>query len=150
MTHTTNKKGITMNSMNKLIAKLIGGVILLALGIFFVANAVTTVGADEIVVKQNLLDGQLQVWNEPGVHWQNFGKVTRYKKSAQYWLSAKEDEGKKTDDSIRVRFNDGAHGNVSGSLRYNLPTDPAKMIAIHSTYGSMAAIESRVGSSSGQ
>lgn len=96
--------------------------------------------ADELVVKQNLLDGQLQVWNTPGVHWQNFGKITRYKRSAQYWFSNHEDEGKKTDDSIKVRFNDGGHGNVSGSLRYNLPTDPAKMVLLHSTYSSMEAI----------
>lgn len=126
--------------MNKFIAKIVGGVVLLLLVVFFIANSVTTVGADEIVVKQNFLDGQLQVWNTPGVHWQNFGKVTRYKKSAQYWFSSHEDEGKKTDDSIKVRFNDGGHGNVSGSLRYNLPTDTNKMLLLHSTYGSMDAI----------
>lgn len=127
--------------MNKLIAKIVAGVVLLLLVVFFITNSVTTVGADEIVVKQNFFDGQLQVWNTPGVHWQNFGKITRYKKSAQYWFSAKEDEGKKTDDSIKVRFNDGGHGNISGSLRYTLPLDPAKMILLHSNYGSMAAIE---------
>lgn len=123
------------------IVKIVVGLILVGLLALFITNAVTTVGADEIVVKQNLLDGQLQVWNTPGVHWQNFGKITRYKKSAQYWFSAKDDEGKKDDDSIRVRFNDGGHGNISGSLRYNLPTDPQKMIMLHSTYGSMAAID---------
>jgi hypothetical protein len=126
--------------MNKFIAKIVAGVILLGLVVFFIANSVTTVGADEIVVKQNFFDGHLQVWNTPGVHWQNFGKITRYKKSSQYWFSSHEDEGKKTDDSIKVRFNDGGHGNVSGSLRYNLPLDPNKMILLHSTYGSMEAI----------
>lgn len=109
--------------------------------LFFIGNSVTTVGADEIVVKQNVFDGQLQVWNTPGVHWQNFGKLTRYKKSAQYWFSVKTDEGKTDDESIKVRFNDGGHGNVSGSLRYNLPTDLSKMILLHSTYGSMSAID---------
>jgi len=127
--------------MNKFIAKIVAGFLLLGLIVFFIANSVTTVDADEIVVKQNMLDGQLQVWNTPGVHWQNFGTVTRYKRSAQYWFSTHEDEGKKTDDSIKVRFNDGGHGNVSGSLRYNLPLDPAKMLSLHSTYKSMAAID---------
>lgn len=126
--------------MNTFIAKIVGGVVLLGMILFFIVNSVTTVGADEIVVKQNVLDGQLQVWTSPGVHWQNFGKVTRYKKSAQYWFSSHEDEGKKTDDSIKVRFNDGGHGNVSGSLRYSLPLDTNKMIFLHSTYGSMEAI----------
>jgi regulator of protease activity HflC (stomatin/prohibitin superfamily) len=126
--------------MSKFLVKIIAGVILLALTLFFISSSVTTVAADEIVVKQNFFDGQLQVWNTPGVHLPLFGKVTRYKKSSQFWFSAKEDEGKKTDDSIKVRFNDGGHGNVSGSLRYTLPTDSNKMILLHSTYGSMEAI----------
>jgi hypothetical protein len=67
--------------------------------------------------------------------------VTRYKRSAQLWFSAREDEGNKTDDSIKVRFNDGGHGNISGSLRYALPTDQNKMLTLHQTYHSMAAID---------
>lgn len=130
-----------MNKNTAFIAKIVAGFTLLGLLIFVIGNTVTTVGADEIVVKQNVVDGQLQVWNTPGVHLQNFGKVTRYKKSSQYWFSAREDEGKKTDDSIKVRFNDGGHGSISGSLRYQLPADPGKMIMLHSAYGSMAAIE---------
>jgi hypothetical protein len=125
----------------KLIAKMVFGVFLLLIGVLFISKSVTTVAADEIVVKQNFFDGKLQVWNTPGVHWQNFGKLTRYKKSAQYWFSAKVDEGKAEDNSIKVRFNDGGHGKVSGSLRYNLPLNANKMIMLHSTYSSMDAIE---------
>jgi hypothetical protein len=125
----------------QLIAKLVGGVVGLLLLITLVTNMLTTVGAGEIVVKQNFLDGQLQVWTTPGVHWQNFGKLTTYKRSDQYWFSSKEGEGKEADDAIKVRFNDGGHGTISGSLRYDLPTDEIKMLALHSTYGSMANIE---------
>jgi len=123
-----------------LIAKLVGGVVVLLVGIFIIANMATTVGADEIVIKQDLIGGQLHVWDSPGVHWQNFGTITRYKRSAQFWFSAREDEGKKTDDSIKVRFNDGGHGNISGSLRYMLPSDPNKMLELHRTFHSMEAI----------
>lgn len=130
-----------MDKNASFIAKIVAGLVLLGLTIFVIGNAVTTVGADEIIVKQNLLDGHLQVWSSPGVHWQNFGHITRYKKSAQYWFSARENEGKKIDESIKVRFNDGGHGSISGSLRYQLPLDPARMITLHSTYGSMPAIE---------
>jgi regulator of protease activity HflC (stomatin/prohibitin superfamily) len=129
------------NTLNRLLVKIGGGVLLLGVVIFFISNMVTTVHSDEIVVKQNFLDGHLQVWSEAGVKCECFGHLTHYKKSAQYWFSAKEDEGKKTDDSIKVRFNDGGHGQVSGSLRYNLPTDPRKMVLLHSTYGSMQAID---------
>jgi len=117
------------------------GFVVLLVGVILVVNMVTTVGADEICVKQDLVGGQLHVWDTSGVHWQNFGTVTRYKRSAQLWFSAKQDEGKPTDDSIKVRFNDGGHGNISGSLRYTLPTDPNKMIQLHQTYHSMEAID---------
>jgi hypothetical protein len=134
-----------MSSINQgltvLLLKLGAGILVLVFASVLISNTATTVGADEIVVKQNFLDGKLQVWNTPGVHLQNFGKVTRYKKSAQYWFSARSDEGRKEDDSIKVRFNDGGHGNVSGSLRYSLPQDEKKMTLLHSTYGSMAAID---------
>jgi len=129
------------SSMFGLLVKLGLGIGVLIVGIVLIANMVTTVGADEIVIKQDLIGGNLHVWNTPGVHWQNFGTITRYKRSAQFWFSAREDEGKKTDDSIKVRFNDGGHGNISGSLRYSLPADENKMLEIHKTFHSMRAID---------
>ena len=132
-------------NMTKLIMKLVGGVVVLILGIIFIANSVTTVAADEIVVKQNFFDGKLQVWASPGVQWQNFGRLTIYKRSAQYSFditpadpSVK--DAKPVDETIQVRFNDGGHGNVGGSLRFDLPTDETKMLKLHSTYHSMEAI----------
>lgn len=128
-------------SLAGLLFKVGAGVAALVIGLIVVLNMVTTVNADEIVVKQDLIGGQLHVWDTPGVHWQNFGTITRYKRSAQFWFSAREDEGKKTDDSIKVRFNDGGHGNISGSLRYTLPTDPNRMLLVHQTFHSMQAID---------
>jgi hypothetical protein len=127
-------------SLTKLFVKVGLGILGLVLGIVLLVNMVTTVGADEIVIKQDVVGGELHVWDTPGVHWQNFGTITRYKRSAQFWFSAREDEGKKTDDSIKVRFNDGGHGNISGSLRYSLPSDPNKMLEMHKTFHSMEAI----------
>lgn len=124
-----------------LLIKAIAGVVVVVVGLFLLFNMITTVAADEIVIKQDAVGGQLHVWDTPGVHWQNFGTITRYKRSAQLWFSAKEDEGKKTDDSIKVRFADGGHSNISGSLRYTLPPDPNKMISLHQTYHSMEAID---------
>jgi len=124
-----------------LLVKIGLGVGAIIVGLVLICNMVTTVGADEIVIKQDIVGGQLHVWDTPGVHWQNFGTTTVYKRSAQLWFSAKEDEGKKTDDSIKVRFNDGGHGNISGSLRYTLPLDQNKMLLLHTTYHSMTAID---------
>jgi hypothetical protein len=125
----------------KLIVIAIAAVLALTVGGCLVSQTTTTVGADEIVIKQDVIGGQLHVWNTPGVHFQNFGTLTRYKRSAQLWFSAKKDEGKETDDSIKVRFSDGGHGNISGSLRYALPVDENKMIALHQQYHSMEAID---------
>lgn len=128
-------------SLTGLVVKVGLGILGVVVGIVLILNMITTVGADEIVIKQDVVGGQLHVWDTSGVHWQNFGTITRYKRSAQLWFSAKDDEGKKTDDSIKVRFNDGGHGNISGSLRYTLPSDPNKMLALHQTYHSMEAID---------
>jgi hypothetical protein len=104
----------------------------------------TTVDANEIVVKQDFADGQLQVWDgrsQAGWRWTWGGRTTRYPQSRTYWYSARTDEGKAVDESIKVRFNDGGHGNISGSLRYDLPLDAEHMKKLHSKYGSMAAID---------
>ncbi len=130
-----------MEIRSKRVIQALVGVLVLVVGIYLCGQMITTVGADEIVVKQNVFDGKLQVWSTPGMHWQMFGRVTRYKKSAQYWFSADKSEGKTEDESIKVRFNDGGHGNVSGSVRYDLPLDEPSMIKLHSTFGSMEAID---------
>jgi hypothetical protein len=125
----------------RLALRVVGGLVVLAVVVWVLSGTIVTVQADEIVIKQDLLGGQLHVWDTPGPHAVFWGTVTRYKRSAQLWFSSKEDEGKKTDESIKVRFNDGGHGNISGSLRYTLPTDPGKMITLHQTYHSMDAID---------
>lgn len=120
------------------------GVVGLIIVIWGVSGTYTTVQANEIVVKQDITGGALHVWdgrNDAGPHGIWWGTITRYKVSDQLWFSARKDEGKETDDSIKVRFNDGGHGNISGSLRYTLPIDPNKMIALHQVYHSSAAID---------
>jgi len=129
-----------------LAVKMVLGCIAAIVAIVCVANMLTTVDADEVVIKQDWIGGGLHVWNTPGVHWQNFGTLTRYKRSAQLWFSVKKDEGKdekakEADESIRVRFNDGGHGNISGSLRYALPTNESQMIELHRTYHNQEEID---------
>jgi hypothetical protein len=129
------------NLLIKLGLRIGAGLVALWFVVWVLSGTVVTVQADEIVIKQDLVGGGLHVWDTPGPHAVMWGAITRYKRSAQLWFSAHEDEGKKTDESIRVRFNDGGHGNISGSLRYALPTDPNKMLLLHETYHSMEAID---------
>lgn len=103
-----------------------------------------TVDAGEIVVIQSPISGNLKFLKDPGVYGQWLGKVTRYKKSTQFWFSAKSDQGDTANQAIKVRFNDGGHANLSGSLRFDLPLDDVNLRKIHTRYGSQEAVEQQL------
>lgn len=133
----------------KQVSMLVSSLVAVVLITLFGFNMFTTVGAGEIVVKQGAFDGKLETWNQPGLYCQCLGKLTTYKKSDQFWFSHTGEnesgpgDGKK-DESIKVRFNDGGHGNISGSVSYDLPTDATAMTKIHSTFGSQESLERRL------
>lgn len=99
------------------------------------------VDAGEIVIIQDPIDGDLHVYTQQGLKWQNFGQATRYKKSFQYWFSSHEDQGARVDQSIKVRFNDGGHARISGSVRADLPLNHEILKDIHKMFGSQQAVE---------
>jgi len=117
------------------------GVVILFVVVSLSGRMAEDVPADSIVVIQDPIDGDLHWHISPGMKKQNFGKVTKYKKSMQYWFSVKEDQGKKTDQSIKIRFNDGGHAYLSGSLRYDLPLDSENLNKLHAKYTTNKAIE---------
>lgn len=90
---------------------------------------------------QHPIDGDLIVNTQPGLVFQKLGKATHYKKSFQYWFSKLPDQGAARDQSIKIRFNDGGHAMVSGSVRVDLPVDEKTLKDLHTTYGSQEAIE---------
>lgn len=95
------------------------------------------VGQGEIVVVQSPVSGKLTVYTSGGLRWQGWGKVTHYKKSFQYSF----EKEKNADGSIKVRFNDGGHASLSGSIRVDLPLDDKSVILLHTKYGSQDAVE---------
>lgn len=97
--------------------------------------------ADEILVIQSPISGTLTWSKSPGVKWQGFGKVTKYKKRSQFWFSAKSDQGSKMDESIKARFNDGGHAQISGSIAWEMPLDDEHLTQLHTKYGSHEAIQ---------
>jgi hypothetical protein len=99
------------------------------------------VRADEIVVIQFPVSGKLVFHFTPGLKFQGFGHVTIYHKESQYWFSTQKDQGRSVDQSIKIRFNDGGHATLSGSVRWKLPLDPEGMKKIHTLYGSQEAVE---------
>lgn len=112
---------------------------------FFILFNLGSIGEEvdnkEIVVIQHAFTGVMDVYTTPGWVPQYFGTATHYKKSFQYWFSKRSDEGDTVDQSIKVRFNDGGHGSLSGSVRVDLPTDKESILALHTKYGSQDAIE---------
>jgi len=99
------------------------------------------VGAGEIVVIQDPIDGDLHVYFSPGLYWQNLGKATHYKKSFQFWFSAQTDQGAAANQAIKIRFNDGGHADISGSVRADMPGTEDQMKDIHMRLGSQMAVE---------
>ena len=97
--------------------------------------------AKEIMVIQSPLSGELTWHLAQGVKYQGFGSVTKYPKRAQFWFSSASDQGKKDDQSMEARFNDGGKGWISGSLAWEMPTAVQYLTPLHQKYGSSEAIE---------
>ncbi len=119
-------------------------IVILIVGIIIVGfsgSMFEKVDAGELVIIQDPIDGDLHFFVEAGLKWQGFGKPTHYRKSFQYWFSELSDQGARLNQSIKVRFNDGGHANVSGSVRADLPLDQKFLREAHVRYGSQHAIE---------
>lgn len=136
----SEERSSSLKQLFKIVIGVLGIIILIAL-IASATRMFETVQAGEIVIIQDPVDGELHVYSDPGLKWQNFGKATHYKKSFQFWFSKFKDQGTESDQSIVIRFNDGGHATISGSVRADLPGDPKQMIDIHMRLGSQAAVE---------
>ena len=109
---------------------------------------------DEILVIQAPISGIFSWHFTAGVKRQNFGSLMAYKKRAIYEFDTergeefKDAQGKPykkiTCCGIEVRFNDGAHGMILGSIQYDMPMDPEYMTKIHTRYGSPEAIQKQI------
>lgn len=102
------------------------------------------VDAGNIVVIQAPISGTLTWYKTPGVKPQWFGGVTIYHKRSQFWFSAKSDQGSKEDQSIKVRFNDGGHATISGSIAWDMPLDDDHLNMLRAQYGTHEAIEQQL------
>ena len=96
---------------------------------------VTNNAGDDMVI-QNPITGALTWHQTPGLEWRGFGKVTSYRKRDQFWFSNQADQGSPADQSIKIRFNDGAHAQVSGSISWEMPEDTVHLNDLHAKYGS--------------
>lgn len=109
--------------------------------LLMIGQIVETLGAGDLMVIQSPISGKLTFHTTPGLKAQWFGTVTKYKRRAQFWFSAKSDQGRKEDESLRIRFNDGAGANISGSIAWEMPVDDEHLALLHTKYGSQEGVE---------
>lgn len=126
-----------------------------AVGAVFVVSAiiapmlVENLDATDVMVIQSPM-GNLSVYTTPGPKWQGFGKVTTYPRQEQYsFCSQHAADGKevlceKSDTGAKkVRFNDGGHANLSGTVMWEMPLDEKSIVEIHTKFGSADAVQNR-------
>jgi len=119
------------------------GAIFFVMTLFF-GRIIEFVDNSEIVIIQSVFTGEISIHTSPGPAFQAFGNATHYKKSNQFWFSKNGDEGNKEDQSIKIRFNDGGHAQISGSVRWYMPTDDKAILKLHTDFGSHIAIEQQL------
>ncbi|MBI3573242.1 MAG: hypothetical protein HY092_03525, partial [Candidatus Kerfeldbacteria bacterium] len=131
--------GIPVNKIFKTSLSVIFGlfVIWAVLNMFFILD-----GRKIAVVQYP--NGTLSAIKQPGPHLKMLGHVELYQKQSQYWFSKKNDQGDKSNEAIKVRFNDGGHADMSGSISWNMPMDDKSIIDLHVRYGSQAGVEQRL------
>ncbi len=112
--------------------------------LIFSGSLVEHMDANQIMVIQSPVAGTLTWYTTPGIKWQWFGTPTKYIKREQFWFSIRKDQGKKGDESIKIRFNDNSHASISGSVAWEMPTDVKNLTALHVKYGSQHAIEQQL------
>ncbi len=123
---------------------MIGAGIMFLILILFSGKIIENVDNSEIVIIQSVFTGKITIYTTPGPVFQAFGSATHYKKSNQFWFSKKTDEGARDDQSIKIRFNDGGHGQISGSVRWYMPADEKAILKLHTDFGSQEAVEQQL------
>lgn len=88
--------------------------------------------ANKIMVVQSPIKGNLAWHTTAGVKWQGFGKITKYPKREIYEFESS------------IRFNDGGHGTMKGSVSYELPLDDKGLSNIHVKFGNIKTLEAQL------
>jgi regulator of protease activity HflC (stomatin/prohibitin superfamily) len=127
----------------QIVALVLAGLLLVGL-LCSIGSLFENLDAGSVMVIQSPVSGDLAWYTAQGVKWQGFGKVTKYQKRSQLWFSTKSDQGKTADESIKIRFNDGGHAQVSGGISWEIPLADKELGDIHTKFGSQLALEQQL------
>lgn len=111
--------------------------LLLFVGLWSSTNLVEMLDSTEVMVIQ-YPNGTLIAATEPGWYMQWLGRVQKYPLRKQFSFAESDNE------SLRIRFNDGGHANVSGVISWEMPTDSEHLIMIHRKFGNPHAVEQQI------
>lgn len=112
--------------------KVIGLIVFTIIALILGTKMYEHLNADKIMVVQKPFSGELTWYTTPGTKWQGFGKITKYPRRAIYVFN------------VQVRFNDGGHGMMNGSIQYEMPLDTENLTALHVRFGSANAIQKQL------
>lgn len=129
---TTRMKGNSKMNTFKIALGVFAAIIGIVL-LTMVGRITESVDADEILVVQDPIDGDLHWYTSPGIKPQWFGKATTYLKRDIYEII-----------DARIRFNDAGHATINGSVQYDMPLDIDNLTKLHTRYGSAEAIKDQV------
>lgn len=133
-------QGNTLMHKGKLAVSIAGGAIGL---IWLLSNCVEMLDSTDIMVIQ-YPNGKLVAAVEPGWYMQWFGSVTKYPLRSQFSFSAALDQGEARNESLKLRFNDGGHANVSGVVSWEMPVDHENLIRLHRKFGNIKSVEQQI------
>lgn len=92
------------------------------------------VSAGEYLIVQSPIKGTMTVHLNPGLKWQGFGTVWHYSIEDIMYFSKHPTEGTSVDQSVLVRFNDGATANITANARFRLPANETDLLKIHERF----------------
>jgi regulator of protease activity HflC (stomatin/prohibitin superfamily) len=113
-------------------------IVVVMVGLFLGFNMIGNIDSTEYVVKQSFGTGELSVHQEPGWYFKNFGKVSEYDRTGTFYFSKEELDGGEGADAaaLQASFNGNSTAEVSGYLKYRLPTNPTLALALHRDFKS--------------
>lgn len=132
-----------MDNRVKLIATAVFGLVLIVALATVGKQIFETNDAGFYQIKQAAVTGEMTVIADPGTYLQLFSNITTYQISDVYYFSKTENEGDNQTNAepIKVRFNDGGTAEISGMIKFRLPSDPEKRLALHRDFKNFEAIK---------
>ena len=133
-----------MNHAPKIIAFVVFAFVVILIGVLVSYGSFGTVESGTYIIKQSV-SGSLSAIMKPGIYIKGFGTITEWPIGETFYFTADNEgspgsvssapSGSTTDDSIEVRFNDGAICRISGTCRVDMPRTEQEAIDLVTKFG---------------